>query len=129
MIGHRIACFTFALIFSGQVSATDKDITNPERLRTMGTLIRSVGYACTPMTVFDRGMINGKLFYRIKFKDGQRYMIATPPEGTIDDIDITGAAYIAIDDLDWQKNEWMDTITRNTESLDKISKSYPGILE
>ena len=129
MISSRITCFTLALIFSGQVSATDKDITNPERLKTMGTLIRSVGYTCTPMEVFDTGMIDGKQLYRVKCQEGQRYMIATPPQRKIHDVDITDTAYIAVDGLNWQKSGWMNTIITNIESLDNILKSYPDILE
>lgn len=129
MISSRITCFTLVLVFSGQVIATDKDITDAERLRTMGTLIRSVGYACTPTQVFDTGIIHGKHFYRVRCQGGQKYMVATPPEEKISDVDMTDAAYIAVDGVDWQKSEWINTIIRNTESLDNISKSHPDILK
>ena len=129
MISIRATCFTLALISSSQVSATDKDITNPERLRTMGTLIQSVGYACIPVKVFDTGMIHGKQFYRIKCQDGQRYMIATPPKRKTNNVKMTDTAYFATDNVDWQKSEWINTIIQNTESLDDISKSHPHILE
>ena len=129
MISSRITCFTLVLIFSNQVSATDEDITDAETLKKMGTLIRSVGYACVPAQVFDTGIIHGKHFYSVRCQDGQSYVIATPPEGKISDVDITDATYMTDDDVDWQKSEWINTIIRNTESLDNVSKSHPDILE